>query len=185
MTPDQTTGVRAGLTNPQVKMNRKQYVEVLKNLGYTTQPRHTRTIVATKEGVRVTISPASSYARWGSDDRPSVCGKNAAMASKSSKELASVLKRPVHWFQSELSAVSGYAQPDGRLTQLSNDPVKISWEGGRNHQGYITDFKPARKNAKHPLVGTALYVATKPDGSISFQERRAYHIDNARQNGLI
>lgn len=62
---------------------------------------------------------------------------------------------------------------------------KIEWAGGHNGTGYITDWKPAAKDAKYPDVGTALYVATRKDGKIAWSERRAYHIDRARKDGLI
>ena len=62
---------------------------------------------------------------------------------------------------------------------------QINWTGGRNGTGYITDWQPAKPGAKYPEVGTALYVATKKDKSIAWSERRAYHQDAARRDGLV
>ena len=55
------------------------------------------------------------------------------------------------------------------------------WDG-RN--GYIMDFKPARKGAKHPQVGSALYVALGAINQILWTERRAMHVDRAAELGI-
>lgn len=63
--------------------------------------------------------------------------------------------------------------------------VKIEWLGGRNATGYITDFRPARINAKYPDVGSALFVATGVRGQIDWSERRPFSQRRAKESGLI
>lgn len=63
--------------------------------------------------------------------------------------------------------------------------VKIEWAGGRNGKGYITDFRRAKKGAKRPSIGTALYVALSKDGQRTlWSERRAMSEREAVERGL-
>jgi hypothetical protein len=58
--------------------------------------------------------------------------------------------------------------------------IKVEWKTGKTVHGTISDFRPARKNAKFPDVGTALYTA-----SAGWSERRAMHRDRAAEMGLL
>lgn len=64
--------------------------------------------------------------------------------------------------------------------------IKVPWTitNWNSPRGYITDFQPAKRGAKYPNVGTALYVADAA-GLPKFQERRAMHVTLARELGLI
>lgn len=103
----------------KMKLNKSQTVKVLKSIGYKIESSKSRLVVGTKENVRVVAGPASTRMRWGKDNRFSVCGSNAVPASKAAKEIAAAVGRSVSWHQNELHSTSGWAQPDGRLTQFS------------------------------------------------------------------
>lgn len=61
---------------------------------------------------------------------------------------------------------------------------KIEMVLGTNATGYVTDFRGARKNARLPEVGSALFVAVGKCGQICWSERRAMHINQARKLGF-
>lgn len=103
-----------------MKLNKTQTVKVLEAIGYKIESSKSRSVVGVKENVRVVAGPASTWMRWGKDNRFSVYGANAVVASNAAKEIAAKVGRSVSWHQKELHSTSGWAQPDGRLTQFSN-----------------------------------------------------------------
>lgn len=104
----------------KMKMNKSQTIKALESIGYTIEASKSRSVVGKKENVRVVAGPASTWMRWGKDNRFSVCGSNAVTASNAAKEIAATVGRSVSWHQKELHSTSGWAQPDGRLTKFSN-----------------------------------------------------------------
>lgn len=60
----------------------------------------------------------------------------------------------------------------------ANPSERINWLIGTGQSawsnGYITDFRPARKGSKYPEVGTALYCKTAKNGKVLSSERRAF-----------
>jgi hypothetical protein len=100
-------------------MNKKQTVKALESIGYKIEASKSRAVLGAKEKVLIVAGPASTWMRWGKDTRFSVYGSNAVIASIAAKEIAAVVGRSVSWHQNELRSLTGYAQPDGRLTKLS------------------------------------------------------------------
>lgn len=62
---------------------------------------------------------------------------------------------------------------------------QVFWRGGRQGNGYITDWQPAKAGSKYPTVGDALYVALCKDGSIAWSERRPMAESRAKEMGLL